>query len=236
LEYPPLTILLVTYDRPKEIRRTINALLDSVYYPGRIRLHIADDGSPGDYVNDLLEEYEEARFSFSATITDRGGWGKNYNNAFRDIDTDYIFVIEDDYVAKKGINLCQGVALMEMRKDIALVRYDGVGGHKLTLELRSEPWDSPHGGPHLHYMVIDQDNSELYAYSNRPHLIHRRFHTHFGYYAEGRQLGETEESFGHTVKNLAHDGYRLAVLEDGIPCAFDHIGHSYQLTEMDNPQ
>ena len=51
MEFPLLGVMLITYDRPKEIRRVIDALLTHIQYPPeQLRWHIADDESPKDYI------------------------------------------------------------------------------------------------------------------------------------------------------------------------------------------
>ena len=229
--WPAITVMIITYKRPIEIRKTIKALRDNIKYPGKIFWHIADDSSGEDYIPKIKEDFPE--LTIFSTTCDRGGWGKNFNTAFKQISTEFIFVCEDDYVAKGEVDIHTGIALMQLDPSVALVRYDGVAGHDMVLELKTRHWSGGRDGLFLHYATIRQEETELYAYSNRPHLIHKHFHEHFGLYPEDKKLGETEETFAHIVKALADEQYRLAILDTGFPPAFDHIGHSYQLTEED---
>lgn len=227
-KFPPLTILIVTYDRPREIREVIDALQKTIDYSGDIRLHIADDGSPGNYVAELLNEYHY--LSPSHTITDRQGWGANVNKALRSISTDYIYLNEDDYVPYRVINLTSGVALLEAQENLGIVRYDGIEGHTLDLKLREA--DTRIG--RLNYLHISKHSPHLNVYSHRPHLKHRRLHDLIGYYSEGLPLGETEEEFAHRIKDKYGDKPpHVAVLPNGIERAFNHIGASRQNTVHD---
>jgi glycosyltransferase involved in cell wall biosynthesis len=228
MDWPLVTILIVTYDRPDEIRRTLAALVNHLHYSGELRWHIADDGTPGSYLDDLRRDFPV--LNLARSVTQRGGWGVNVNTALRAATTDLVFLCEDDYVAQRAADLDRGVIVLAAQPGIGLVRYDGIGGHvgmNLWLcEARQEERT-------VNYLEIDRRHSaHLNVYSNRPHLKHRRFHDAVGYYAEGLSLGFTEESFAHRVKD-ADPGCGVAILGDGIEYSFDHIGKSRQGTDAD---
>jgi glycosyltransferase involved in cell wall biosynthesis len=230
MEYPDLTVLIVTFDRPKEIRAVIEALQRRINYHGKVHWHIADDGTPGTYLPDLYQDFRELHFT--ATQTQRKGWGANVNKALRHIRDDYIFLCEDDYVAKRPINLNRGVAVLESQPELGLIRYDGISGH---IGIRLTVREARSGAGVVDYLELDLNHSgHLNCYSNRPHLRHRRFHDTVGYYAEGRPLGVTEEGYAHRVLD-ADPQSGIAVLGDGVARAFDHIGKSRQGTEFDHP-
>jgi hypothetical protein len=241
MELPNVYILIVTYDRPKEIRRTLFGLLKQIKYPREKTLwHLADDSSPGTYLDDIKADFKALRFT--TTVTDRKGWGANVNKAqvFCFSKTPYVFLIEDDYVAQRPIDLERGVALLASKSDrhrpseatkrrpIGLVRYDGIEAHWLKLELR----EAETGIGPVHYMRILCNSPFLNVYSHRPHLKVDSFHVQNGAYPEGLPLGETESAFAHRVKNNPN-GPWVCVLSDGVEKSFDHIGKSRQNTELD---
>jgi len=225
LAWPAVTVLIVTWNRLEEIRRTINALQEYLIYPN-LAWHIADDNSPGDYLPVLKADFPH--LNFTDTITDRKGWGANVNLALRTITTNYIFSCEDDYVAFRSLDIEAGVELIELREKIGLVRYDGLSGH-IGLDLSVQ--EAKTMGRLDYLQIVKDKSSHLNVYSHRPHLKHRRFHDSYGLYKEGVTLGECEENFAHRVKSS--DGPGLAILPDGIPRAFDHIGKSRQGTSLD---
>ena len=230
MNWPDLTVMIVTYNRPREIRRTTKALEESIVYPGQLHWHLADDASPGTYIQDLHQDFSHLKFS--ATSTNRQGWGANVNKALKFIRDDYTFLCEDDYVAVRQIKLHIGVRILEAQPTIGLIRYDGIAGH-LGLNLWLREARTPIGT--LSYLEIDRGHSgHLNVYSNRPHLRHRRFQNVVGYYPEGISLGHTEEAYAHKVID-AKPGMGLAILSDGIGRAFDHIGKSRQGTKLDRP-
>lgn len=225
--FPPVTVMIITYNRPNEIRQTIAALHSRIRYVGDVHWHIADDGSPGDYVNQIVSDFPSLPMTF--TKTRRRGWGANANAALAAIPGQYLFVCEDDYVAMSDVDLTSGVALMQEQSHIGLVRYDGIEGHKLTVQLNTHSSSTAY----VQYGIVLPESADLYMYSNRPHLVHRRFHDYYGIYPEGLPLGRTEETYAHMVKDHEEKFYKIAVLSTGIPRAFNHIGVSYQLTEED---
>lgn len=228
MQYPPVTVIIITYNRPEEIRRTISALRANLLYPGLLQWHLADDASAEGYLDAVCRDFPQ--LSFSRSVTQRKGWGANANAAIRACETPYYFLCEDDYVAKRPFDVGKGVLLMESQPTISMVRYDGLEGHTLDLHLREVK--TQHGG--LTYLSISKTSPHLNVYSNRPHLCHReRFHAAYGFYPEGLRLGLTEEAFAHHI--LDTTGGDIAILESGIPLAFDHIGKSYQLSSEDAP-
>lgn len=226
MNYPPTTIVIITYDRPEEIRATITALKKYLRYEGLLHWHIADDSSPVGYLEGIQTAFPE--ICFTITVTKRKGWSANVNKALQAIASDFIFLCEDDYVARKYLDLTAGVSLLLAEPSCGLVRYDGLAGHDLTLHLT----EFQNTAGRTAYLVIERSSQCLNIYSNRPHLKHRRFHQFYGWYKEGLHLGETEEEFAHRVRDK-EGGPTIAILADGIERAFDHIGHSRQGTEHD---
>jgi len=228
-EWPDVTVLIVTWNRPKVIRRVIQALQENLHYPGAIRWHLADDTSPGSYVADIVHDFPALKFSHTITPK-RSGWGINANTALRAIKTRYVFQIEDDQLASRRLDIESGVFVMEHVPTIGLVRYDGIEGHRLMLYMDETPKINGH---RVHFLRIDRYRTKgLNAYSNRPHLKHLRFHETYGMYPEGLNLGSTEETFAHHVLH-ARGTPDLAALPDGIKRAFKHIGESRQLSKED---
>lgn len=228
--WPDVAIQIITYDRPREIRRVIDGLRKYLHYEGKVVWCLCDDGSPEGYVARILADYPD--LSWVVSRTERKGWGGNANAGLKSLAAarfDYIFSLEDDYVPLGALEISRGVALMESLPGIGLVRYDGLEGHALDLELRE--CNTVQFGM-LSYMRILKSSPFLFVYSNRPHLKHKKFHEFYGLYPEGVSLGATEEYFAHAVKGRA-DGPWLAILEDGVNRRFDHIGHSWQGSTSD---
>lgn len=240
MSWPTVSILIMTYDRPKEIRQTINALRKHLKYNGTLLWHIADDGTPEPYLANIRNDYRDLHMT--ATVTERKGFGANANKAYTFClsHSDYVFFIEDDRPPIRDIDLNRAVALIESgsdsnkpgaaseRKPIGLVRLDGIAGHWFLMELR----EAKTRLGNMPYFRILRSSPHLNVMSNRPHLMHRRFHDHYNGYPVGKNLGETETIYAHRVK---HDsgGPWIACLVDGIMPLQTHIGKSRQLTPLD---
>lgn len=248
--WPIVTVVICTYNRPEEIRRTLGSLIRNLEYPGsRLHWHIADDGTDGDYVREVGEWLYsrlvitgEERISYS--ITNRQGWGANVNAAMRAVKTDYVYFTEDDYLLLRPLDLRPHVALMETQKNVGLVRY-GIAGHGLWTAVREadiSEWLSDFqenssnqgysGAGKLSYLEIHPrmiaGEYGFYRYSNRPHLKHRRFHEHYGLYPEGLPLARTEETMNHVIAQHSEDGPVMVCPADWLLWHYDHIGVSYQ--------
>jgi glycosyltransferase involved in cell wall biosynthesis len=225
-------VMVITYNRPEEIRKTINGLIKwargvdirSVHW------HICDDGSPGDYIEDLKREYIQLNMTF--TITQRAGWGANANTGLRFLREPFIFLCEDDYEATRPLNFKEGTDLLRELPELGIVRYDGVWDHELDLHLRSVMLD----GERIPYLKVGFESPHLNIYSNHPHLRHKRFTETYGYYPEGRSLAETEISFSELVKERGPErNVGVAILQDGIEQHFTHLckDKSWQHTAED---
>lgn len=248
MTWPTVTLLLCTYNRPDEFRRTFYALAKQLHYPAAdLRVLIADDHSPGNYIRELerfVEDTSGLQCDFSITAVN-SGWGANVNRALANVKTDYVFFCEDDYVLTRDLDLRVGVALLEATTDIGYLRYRGTAGDQIIFhqqEADLTPWLADYregvGLPgKCSYLVMDGGSPGLYVYTHGAHLKRRRFHAMYGYYAEGLKLGATEEAFAHQVRDVMRGTPNrapwLTILPEWIPMHWDHIGQSYQHSEYD---
>lgn len=261
MSLPRIAIQICTYNRYAEIKKTVEALQKFLIYPKElVTLYVCDDATPGSYISRLkklsLFKYWETQFIVSTDAEGNPtnlGWGGNVNNGLEIIEEDYIFFIEDDYVLEAPLDLRLGVALLETKQNLlGMVRYRGSAGGKYLYhqfetdisqfagELENDPWfEAARTVPYkLTYLQFDRASQTLYIYSHGPHLKHKRFHHVYGKYPVGKKLGETEESFAHTVKNRMFKDPKgspgIAILPEWVPMRFDHIGKSFQHSKDDN--
>lgn len=247
--YPHVAIQLCTYNRPKEIKQVVEALIEHIDYPAdKITLYVCDDSSPGNYTtalarNKLFKHWK----TFFITTPQNSGWGANVNNGLKGISEDFIFFVEDDYVLKRPLNLRVGVALLQARTNIGMLRYRGIHGSHMVMhqfEADISPfYDGSYqatpvsGINRVNYLQLDSGSPDLYLYSHGPHLKRAIFHETHGQYPEGLKLGATEEAFAHRVKDRMRSDPNhapaIAILDEWLPMWWDHIGVSYQNTESD---
>jgi len=245
LELPQITILLITYKRLAEIRKTIDALRRHLVYPkDKITWLIADDNSGDGYLDDIISTPRYKTIAFETSITEQNcGWGCNVNKALRAVNTEFVFMIEDDYLLMKPLDLRVGVALLAVKPHIGMLRYRGSAGTALVyhqMEADISPYVPDYqdgvGLPgKLNYFLIDGGSPDLYIYSHGAHLKRTSFHQFYGAYPEGLKLGVTEEAYAHVVKDgmMIPNAPAIAFLPDFVNMWFDHIGESRQLTEHD---
>ncbi len=244
--FPPVTVLICTYNRLDEILMTVEALSEFLYYP-QLRWLVCDDSSPHGYIHKLRKEGLFRKLGVEVVSTNKNsGWGANVNNGLRAVKTNYIFFIEDDYVLDCPLDLRLGVALLETKPHIGMLRYRGTAGdipvyHQFQADISAfvplyQEGISPVRGK-MTYLQFNAGSPTAYVYSHGAHLKHRRFHQFYGMYPEGRKLGETEEAFAIQVKGMmtaAPDtAPGICILPQWIPMWFDHIGVSHQHTTHD---
>jgi glycosyltransferase involved in cell wall biosynthesis len=241
MEWPEVTVLVCTYEREYELARTLETLMERLSYPN-LRWLLCDDASPSNFA--LKIAYQLLPISATSVVHTQktSGWGANVNNGLRSVKTDYVFFTEDDKYLHRHLDLRVGIALMEVRPDIGMVRYKGTAGTEL-LYLQQEAdivnWlPGFHEGPNsvvgkLNYLELG-DGPTLYVYSNGPHLKHRRFHEAYGMYPEGLKLGQTEEAYAHSVRGqMTRSKPRITILPDWVIDQFEDFGRSYQGSEKD---
>lgn len=246
VDFPPITIVIITYDRYDEIQRTVAALVEHVHYSGKLHILIADDATPGAYVARLkrLKLFKDNGVDFIPASENRG-WGGNVNRALKAVQTEYVLMAEDDYVLTQPLDLDPMITLMEAKPRIGLVRLRGTAGTRLVYHQFEH--DVSAACPQyqegvgvtgkMTYFLIDGGSPDLWIYSNGPHLKRRLFHAYHGEYPEGLKLGATEETYAHRVKDgmqtKPDEAPWIAIMPDWIPMRWEHIGTSYQRGPLD---
>lgn len=246
-DWPDVDLVLITYNRYDIILKTITALEENLLYPREhLRYLIADDCTPGDYQQRLAdtEVFQRLyRYEF-VPATANGGWGKNANRALAYSTAPYIFQIEDDYLLKKPLDLQAAVACMQVKPEIGMLRFRGTAGdhivfHQMEADISPLMPDYQEGvglPGKLTYLLFDSGSPGLYIYSHGAHLKRANFHEFYGKYPENLKLGACEEAFAHMVKDkMRSDPYVpvIGIQPAWIAMFFDHVGISYQHTELD---
>lgn len=250
-QLPMVAVLILTYERHAELSLTLQALRARlVYPPDRLRFYIADDASPSG--TEALEG--DPLFEGVTWLVNEinRGWGFTVNQALKlihgDDAIDFVYFTEDDYVLTQNIDLVAAAAFMQEKRHVGLLRFRGTAGaplvmHQFEADISAVVGPDWHEGEgsyvagRLTYLQLDGHSPSAYLYSNGPHLRSKFFTKFYGYYSEGRQLGDTEEEYAIRVKGAMQqrpdDAPGIAILPDFIPMRFKHIGTSYQLTDAD---
>jgi glycosyltransferase involved in cell wall biosynthesis len=246
-DFPDVDLILITYNRYDIILKTITALEENLLYPREhLRYLIADDCTPGDYQQRLADtEVFKRLYNYEFVPGNKNlGWGGNANRVLDYSTAPYQFQIEDDYILKKPLDLQAAVACMQVKPEIGMMRFRGTAGdhivfHQMEADISSIMPDYQEGvglPGKLTYLLFDSGSPGLYIYSHGAHLKRANFHEFYGKYPEGLKLGHTEESYAHMVKDyMRSNPYApvIAIQPAWIAMFFDHIGISFQHTELD---
>lgn len=250
-DFPHVTLIILTYKRASEVRKCAAALIKHIIYPlDKMRVLIADDASGVENeLSDLLASRKSkggyplglpTRFT---TTPENVGFGANYNNAYEQVDTPYYFFIESDYILTRPLDLRVGIALLETRANIGLLRYRGTAGehvvvHQFETDITAYVPDYQEGvglPGRLTYQQLDSGSPALYLWTNGAHLAHAGRVGYYLPYPTSGHLGALEEKMAHQVKDRmkTHAAPALAILPDWTAMWFDHIAPTYQGTEDD---
>lgn len=178
IEYPHLGIVLLTYKRTEEALATLCHLCENLGYAKDLRsFYIADDGSSGGHVKRLTSELEKRGEKILGSHSKRyspntgKGWNRGLGVAFQN--SDFVMVMEDDWVLKQHFDIYPYIEMLSEREDVGMVRLShlAVGN---TVEIV--------GYKGIHYLKYLKEHQ--YAYSGNPHIRHARFVRTYGWYSE----------------------------------------------------
>lgn len=205
-KWPPITVLVYTYDRPVKIRRVLVSLKKRLKYSGELIWRLADDGSPPGYLESIAADFPELELQW--TVTNRKGFGANANKGYRARTTKYVLPTEDDLLIVRDIDLDTGIALMEGEPVIGALRYGAVVmdtilcGRVLL------------GKPPIAYFVFDRQRSKYWNPCGHPTLIQPDFYEAYGYLPEGVRVSEVELAW--TGRTYKMPGPEVAILPQYI--------------------
>ena len=184
--FPPVIVLVITYERTNLAVETIRSVKERLDYPN-LGFHIADDGSRPGHIDRLLEEIGPT-YSVSVSNSARRGVGANMNLGMdRCLERgDFILWLEDDWAIPRDTRLDLGPcvqALAEVPR-IGMVRLGrlSAGLTGTTIAAAGRLWWELERG------------RDTYTFNGNAALRHRRFCETYGHYQEGLKPGETELS------------------------------------------
>jgi hypothetical protein len=248
-----IALAIITYDRPDELARIWDEwelAVESMRHYFPLDIFLLDDGSPGDYAERMQAKVFKGDCQ---VITGPNlGWGGNANRGLSQLFNagyDAVILTEDDYeIRLSAYDLATrfvAAAFLAQNEGVGIVRLDGLLGHEceVTFTERYKVDGQPHDCLLLHpaaWSIEPDSQPTAYIYSNRPHILHRRAWDYYGPYPEGYKLGHTETARAvHIQERLTNDwanAPKIVVPYDLLGRNFDHIGKSYQHTELDKGQ
>lgn len=215
---PKLICCLMTYNRYDYAKRTIQHFYKHVV--PRPHLHIADDGSPADYVKRLTDvAYKSGAPDVSNTNSARGGYGRNVNLASQvtHAAADYVFMLEDDWQLLKTLDLSAYIADMEAMPELDCIR---MGYMSWTQPM----WGKFAVGPHYKYVLLDGNSPEPHVFAGHPRLERVSYQREVGAWPEGLDPNQTEFVVAHMRRARHGVGWPLGLDPREGQGYFAHIG------------
>lgn len=187
-DWPNLSVVIITYDRCEILLSTIRHLVEHLYYVGEKKIFVADDGST-DGTQKRLEEFPQVQLVQSNRARMGGNANAGLKEAFNF--SPFVLQLQDDLELKVTLDVHPLVEKLRDDETTGYIRLWGVGGHRYTADLDGNFWK------------VRWESDELYIPSDRPHLKHKRFHDHFGFYPPGLTTSETENAWCFQCKDRA---------------------------------
>lgn len=194
-DWPKLTILLLTKasdvnsDRAVYARRTLTECLDKLTYSGQISVHIADDGSPWEHADALLEiagGYSKV-LGVSVSNTEGHSYGASYNLASQQthIHASIVLPLEDDWTLAHPFCADDYVRATIENPAIGCIRMGYLG---YTQPLRGQLIYAADE----HFLLFDPDSPERHVAAGHPRLETVGWQRRVGPWPEGIDAGTTE--------------------------------------------
>lgn len=203
----------------REAKLTLNAAAENLKADEEMWLHIADDGSPPEYREELAALGRSLYgHNFSITNSERAGYGGNYNKATQVIhpmQADLVLPLEDDWQLMRELDL-DPIARVLRGGHFGCVRLGYIG---YTKELHAiMRWHE-----NLHWLEFLPSSTEKHVWTGGPRLETVAFQRTLGPWPAYMEQGQTElEVCG---RDEAKSGVAWPI--DLIPArgdAFVHIG------------
>lgn len=174
---PNITILLLVYLRDDNrlgyATKTIQGLRQNLIYDGKLAWYIADGFGDRQRVSQLFNCLENQRIVgwHSERMTPGANWNRGLVECYKR--SDYILVMEDDWLLPEPFDITPYVKLLQEKENVCMVRFG-------TLTLGMICHVKGHDGRHY----LEMDHGPQYAFSGNPHLRHRRLNEAIGLYNE----------------------------------------------------
>lgn len=220
-----LAIVLLTYDRIDYAKLTLNSVLKNMVLPTNeeIHVHIADDGSPEGYTQELIDlcvaSPRVAHWTQSNSL--HRGYGANYNLAmqtvhplFRD-GVGLVLPLEDDWELYRPLDMTSIIEALR-HEWFGCVRM-GYVGYTQPLRCRFVKFDDKH------WLELDPDSEEPHVFAGHPRLETVAWERGVGPWPEGLNPGETEFTVAHWPAARQGVAWPLSLI-DVSGNAFAHVG------------
>jgi GT2 family glycosyltransferase len=210
---PNVSVVIVGYKRPNELKVTLESFLDKIDYPReKLEIIYCDDGSPSKDLT-IIKKLPIDKFLIAKK---NQGIGANTNKGLKIASSDYIFQLQDDfkYIGNSQI-IKDSIAILNEFPEIGMIRFK----HS---SLAHNKKISKNG---LNLKIFDNIYTKNaiagdYPYTDTPHIKKSSFQRVIGLYSENLPMHKTELDFCERVAK--NNIYNIAQIEKNFE--FMHIG------------
>jgi GT2 family glycosyltransferase len=215
-----LCVVLLTYNRFDYAVRTLRSTLDNIRLGGDLELnvHIASDGDPPDYIDELvgIARYNYFVKEITTSNSKRGGYGANYNLAtsYAHPHNEYSLLLEDDWELNAPLKVANIIDGMQ-RYNFGCAR---VGRMGYTYEVRCVIV----GTRYDFWLRLDPASIERHVFSGHPRIESREWSRKLGAWPTGLNPGETEVIVANRPASREDVGWPISLVPlEGL---YEHIG------------
>ena len=216
MDYPPVAIIIPTYNRAKIVHWTIALLRSNLRYSGQFRFYVGCDGT--DNTPDALSDSDCIILTPGS-----GSLGANLNRLLARAQADgidYYFSLDDDHALMNRINLDPHVE--------RLINDTSSGWIQMLLDaVNDEHFEPSKFTAHVEgkYWRVHYDDQDDWPFSFRAHLSTRAMHEALGKFLEGVVPGICEWEFNQRAKTLGVSGKLPSVLLPVCAYGYSFWGH-----------
>ena len=217
---PQLCILLFTYLRTEMAVRTVQGIAEKLDYPKElVSFFVADDGSPWAHMEAIFSAIKEGGYrvagyhnqSFQTRPYCGIGWNFGLRKAHQV--SDYIMLLEDDWVLHEPMDIRPYMWMLMERTDVGMVRMSGLTTDNI-LQVTT------HRG--IHY--FEYLRTARFCYSGNPHIRHLRFTEYYGLFDTDRSPGDIEVYFDGKFRIMKEGPNIWRPADHRAWGIFDHVG------------
>lgn len=191
-----LTIMFLTANRMQYAKPSLESTLQNLKHNGQLSVHIADDGSPDGYVDELVSIARQHVDLVTTSNSMRRGYGANYNLATQTIHqlegAKYVLPLEDDWKLGREFDTAPIIQALDLGL-FGCVRLGYIG---ITKPLYAEFMVS-HG---YHWLRLCSDSLDHHVFSGHPRIETVEWEKEQGLWPEGMNPGATEFDISYRIR------------------------------------
>lgn len=176
------------HPRVQYAEQCLNALFANLTFDkGELLYHIADDGSPKEHVDKLLELAKDWGIEPTVSNSNRSGYGGNFNTATQYTHSlaEFVIPIEEDWELVRPFDISSMIKAIQEDTRIECIRLGYLGW---TEDLKGKLVQSAAQT----FLLFDADSPETHVFAGHPRIETVAFEKRIGEWPVGIKAGWTE--------------------------------------------